>query len=818
MANELKQLTQRIKNSADKRYALKDEANVVQNVTISYEGGGAVGGSSGEGSGIVVNPRAIVVQDGITERRIEELIQAHIDAIPNSQKENSIVYKWNETVPATRGIFTKINEIDTGLRNGVISYADKKGWLFVASTDGGNTKVFDLNNNYNQIMSLPDILWSAIVTPDAKRLVTIRNSNLHIADIYKLKDDESGYELENSIDIGDNIRELALDGLGTTLVAVRLHLVYIYELNEQGSWNKIKDYFIEQSDGCEISKDGNVILVEGQNYPEKIYEIRKENEIWGEPEEVITSPAPVSGFGYTKFELTLDKQVLYIGNHQDNAVANDAGRVYVFYNGIDPNSTDPFSDGSLKHFWKLNGDSIDSITNIAGNIVGNISYEPAKFDLGAKFENGENRIDTTLSTPVFKDGAPATIAFWYKDIDGGNTHHRILGKRDLNEGCTFEIYCNNGNTLSFAYLNGSTWTDLGFSYTEEMTSEFKYVVFSYDGTNMSMYINGELKETHSAQFSGINQTSNTFNIGAINNDSNYYPHGIIDHIQVFDRSLTQGEITQLYSGGWYLKHTINPPTNNTNQKFGAGIASNFDNSRVWIASMGTHKVYEYQVGDTAILNENDPFGDGSLKHFWKLDGNLDDSVSGLTPVVYNNPSFDNNTLRITTDNGFRVDKPFNLSSESYTFIAKFKVIGDASKHNGDNNTRNYLFNFGGYWEDNGLAVGSYNNRKYRVANHRTSNESFESNMSEIQNEWINAVLICDKTNVKLYINNTLIVDTNMNLVDTTHFALMSVYQKESDNSNTKIWMYMGDGYIDHIQIFDRVLTDDEVTQLYNAEG
>jgi hypothetical protein len=804
MADELKQLTQRIKNSADKRYALKDEAGVVQNVTISYEGGGTVSGSSGEGGGIVVNPRAIVVQDGITEAKIEELIQAHIDAIPNSQKENSIVYKWNETVPAIRGIFTKINEIDTGLRNGVISYADKKGWLFVASTDGGNTKVFDVNNNYNQIMSLPDISWDAIVTPDAKRLVAIRNSNLHIVDIYKLKDDESGYELENSIDVGDNIKELALDGLGTTLVAVRLHWVYIYELNEQGSWNKIKDYFIEQSDGCEISKDGNVILIEGKNYPEKIYEIRKENEIWGEPEEVITSPASNAGFGANKFELTLDKQVLYIGNHQDDAVANDAGRVYVFYYG-DPDSTDPFGGGSLKHFWKLDGNLEDSVGNTDFNTTGTVTYEDAKYNQGAKLSNLGSLY---INENVFKNDGSVNV--WikltqYKDDTVIFATHNVDGTSQF----VNTLYIMSDGKLQIAGREQSSDSFTRFKTFDETVplNTLTMLTLTKTDNKIEVYKDGVFV----GSVDKVSFDTNSFeSIFGYNSNNENADGTIFDHAQIFDKALTQEEVTRLYNDGWYLKHTINPPTNDANQKFGVGIASNFDNSRVWVASMESHKLYEYQVGDIAILNENDPFGDGSQKHFWKLESDANDSVGGVNGTL-TNITFENSMAKFTgTNNSSKIVLDsivhYDNMSISFDIIQDDFIIGN----NTADTMNSMILGMEDYNSDKSFMRFVNDSNGFGISGKQTEDPFvYIKNTGFTVNELHKVVVtISDTLETKLYIDGVYI--GSKTLADIFSFKVFGEVFYPTN--------YSFDGKLGNVRVFDKVLTDDEITQLYNAQG
>ena len=66
-----------------------------------------------------------------------------------------------------------------------------------------------------------------------------------------------------------------------------------------------------------------------------------------------------------------------------------------------------------------------------------------------------------------------------------------------------------------------------------------HIAGSYDGTNLNLYINGELEETNA--FSGsIDDDSLPLIIGA--DDSGYYFNGILDEVRVYNRALDESEI------------------------------------------------------------------------------------------------------------------------------------------------------------------------------------------------------------------------------------------------------------------------------------
>jgi hypothetical protein len=272
-----------------------------------------------------------------TESEILDLINANAgNATINLPTQAEVDFIFG--IAQTNKNYTKVNEISLGAKAGVVSYANDKGWLFVNIFESATIKVFDVNNNYNEVMSISNTYDCVSVTPDAKKIVTKRKSNQNFVDIYELKADESGYNLIDSIDCNNGMFEVSIDGEGKTIVISVgiVDKVYIYELDMQDFWIKTKEYNLTGADGGEISKDGDYILVKGQSNPRKIYEIKKENGVWGDLNEVITAPNDSSnGFVAGKLELAQDKQILYAGDVLNSVVANEAGRVYVYYKDID---------------------------------------------------------------------------------------------------------------------------------------------------------------------------------------------------------------------------------------------------------------------------------------------------------------------------------------------------------------------------------------------------------------------------------------------------------------------------------------------------
>jgi hypothetical protein len=76
--------------------------------------------------------------------------------------------------------------------------------------------------------------------------------------------------------------------------------------------------------------------------------------------------------------------------------------------------------------------------------------------------------------------------------------------------------------------------------------EWFFVVGTYDGTTMKLYINGNLE--NSASISGIlNENSSPLLIGTRLNLPADTFHGEIDELRIYDRALSEAEVAALYS-------------------------------------------------------------------------------------------------------------------------------------------------------------------------------------------------------------------------------------------------------------------------------
>jgi len=174
---------------------------------------------------------------------------------------------------------------------------------------------------------------------------------------------------------------------------------------------------------------------------------------------------------------------------------------------------------------------------------------------------------------------------------------------------------------------------------------------SYDGTKGKIFVNGQLTADETDT---ISTTLTLFNVGKRGNNANYVD-GKMDEIGVWNRSLSQAEVTQLYNGGDGISYTnvfgsgltitLNSPENYYNQStsdpinFNVTVTDDFGVASVNLSIDGVlNETNTSTFNGTYIFSKI--IAEGS--HNWTIDaydseGNHETSSTRFFDVDYNNP-------------------------------------------------------------------------------------------------------------------------------------------------------------------------------------
>ena len=198
----------------------------------------------------------------------------------------------------------------------------------------------------------------------------------------------------------------------------------------------------------------------------------------------------------------------------------------------------------INAYWKFDNDGAGNVsladsTPSALNFTNNNNVElgGGKNGGGSAVFNGSN----FLQTPIITSGSSFTVSFWVKPYTtNGATITDCFG--------VYSIDINAGAPGAVGFSNSSDGATEVYSpaYSASI-GDWSHVVGVVTPTAHMLYINGELKDTGG----GLSPMNNIVSVGAF-----YYGGGVfnffegeVDEFGIWNRALTQGEISQLYAGG-----------------------------------------------------------------------------------------------------------------------------------------------------------------------------------------------------------------------------------------------------------------------------
>lgn len=201
-----------------------------------------------------------------------------------------------------------------------------------------------------------------------------------------------------------------------------------------------------------------------------------------------------------------------------------------------------------------------------------------------------------------------TIAAWVKpDISNPTESQALVSKYRSEPG--FRTYMLYGYTTGTQGPRFRVWTtgDIGDASTTDLlsTTDWSFVVGTYDGANAKLYINGVLKNTNSG--SGLIATNSLpLRIGAGNETSHLNPFdGKIDDVRIYNRALTGPDIEALYAHGRSHDFQVDAQINIGEQALIAGDLRNDGIQRIVsgnyvhdeTGNSGYIRVYSYTGGN-----------------------------------------------------------------------------------------------------------------------------------------------------------------------------------------------------------------------------
>jgi hypothetical protein len=264
-----------------------------------------------------------------------------------------------------------------------------------------------------------------------------------------------------------------------------------------------------------------------------------------------------------------------------NKKLSDADTITLWNNGQPLMTGTQPQAANLKAWYKLN-QSANWEADTAGNwqIPDAVSSYPQSFDF-----DGNDFID--LGTTTDYDTGDLSVSVWVNITDNGTTQY-IFSNSGSPSFLGFDVKVRSSNEINVSrssQLKSSTsgWINVGFVYDVWQHLAF---TFNYATNTIKLFLNGELKDTSIGITESTSLASKKLTIGSYKGTS-AFTNGKISNAQIWDTTLLDSQVAQLYNNGVPLTTAI--ATDNLKAWY------KLDNTEVWSADNTYYTIDRWDV-------------------------------------------------------------------------------------------------------------------------------------------------------------------------------------------------------------------------------
>lgn len=184
--------------------------------------------------------------------------------------------------------------------------------------------------------------------------------------------------------------------------------------------------------------------------------------------------------------------------------------------------------------------------------TGGVSFAAGKVNNAANYGVALDR-HLSIADSLGIDGGAMSFSCWIKvaEAPANGTNINIAAQSNAASKTVYDLYYTNAAgvyKLEFVRARQGVAAVINtFTVTLDIDTWY-HVVGSYDGTNIKLYLNNDLKDSDAASGSGTVSPGNNFDIGANRVEGSIWK-GMIDEVGVWAKALSAQEIADLYNSG-----------------------------------------------------------------------------------------------------------------------------------------------------------------------------------------------------------------------------------------------------------------------------
>ena len=413
---------------------------------------------------------------------------------------------------------------------------------------------------------------------------------------------------------------------------------------------------------------------------------------------------------------------------------------------------DPFGDNSGVALYKFDGDATDESGSYDGT-ASNVTYDTGKFGQCVRNLSPSGYV----SLGIHHFNVPKTISFWAKDNMYLQNGQNVVAYETFKlNNTSFSMYACNGATVS-----GCAVARINLTYSIDLTT-FRHICVTINYPTVVIYVDGSVfaSGTMSGTVSGSSYDFGAWDVSSHNSSL----IGFLDQLRIFNRALSSAEIISLYEEGGDTYVPYVPP-------------QGFFNDGTEVA----HYAFDGDATDST--------------------GSYDGTATGVTYAagkIGQCAVFNKGTSGITTLMDYDVSLPF-----SFSFFIKTSTKSE----------QEILMSFANYSNDSVHGFRTRVNANGTIGYYYGASGAWQvvdSTFPITDNIFHHIVFTYVNGTVCLYIDGVLNNSTTQ-----TPMSSLLCRLTICAFTNISVAYYRFDGSIDQLRIFNRAITDEEVTALYN---